>query len=120
MIYPRYYGDRDRVKQIFINLVSNAIAHAAEGTVTVRLWTQADEFWVAVTDTGDGISPEDLPRVFERFWRGDKSRNSNTGSSGIGLAITRRLVELQGGNIEVESQLGQGTTFRFCLPRGFT
>jgi signal transduction histidine kinase len=80
------------------------------------LWAQADEFWVAVTDTGEGIAPEDLPRVFERFWRGDKSRNSNTGSSGIGLAITKRLVELQGGHIEVESQLGQGTTFRFCLP----
>lgn len=113
---PEVYGDRDRVKQILINLVSNAIAHAAAGTVKVKLWAQADEFWVAVTDTGEGIAPEDLPWVFERFWRGDKSRNSNTGSSGIGLAITKRLVELQGGHIEVESQLGQGTTFRFCLP----
>jgi signal transduction histidine kinase len=113
---PEIYADRDRVKQILINLVSNAISHAAAGTVTVRLWTHSNEFWIAVTDTGEGISSEDLPRVFERFWRGDKSRNSNTGSSGIGLAITKRLVELQGGNIAVESQLGQGTTFRFCLP----
>lgn len=110
------FADRDRFKQILINLVSNAIAHAASGAVTVHLWTQANKFWVAVTDTGEGIAPENLPRVFERFWRGDRSRNVKAGSSGIGLAITQRLVELQGGHIEVESELGNGTTFRFWLP----
>jgi signal transduction histidine kinase len=110
------FADRDRFKQILINLVGNAIAHATPGTVTVRLWIQANEFWVAVSDTGEGIAPENLPRVFERFWRGDRSRNVKAGSSGIGLAITQRLVELQGGHIEVESELGNGTTFRFWLP----
>ncbi|WP_017301688.1 sensor histidine kinase [Nodosilinea nodulosa] len=110
------FADRDRFKQILINLVGNAIAHAASGTVTVHLWTQANAFWVAVTDTGEGIAPENLPRVFERFWRGDRSRNVKAGSSGIGLAITQRLVELQGGHIEVASELGNGTTFRFWLP----
>lgn len=110
------FADQDRFKQILINLVSNAITHATSGTVTVHLWTQTNEFWVTVTDTGEGIAPENLPRVFERFWRGDRSRNVNAGSSGIGLAITQRLVELQGGHIEVESELGNGTTFRFWLP----
>ena len=79
-------------------------------------WIAAPNLWIAVTDTGIGISPDDLPRVFDRFWRADPSRNPETGSSGIGLAVTKRLVELQGGKIEVTSQLGQGSTFRFSLP----
>jgi signal transduction histidine kinase len=69
--------------------------------------------WIAVTDTGIGIAPQDLPHVFERFWRAEKSRNQHTGGTGIGLAISQRLIELQGGQIEVESQLGVGSTFRF-------
>jgi signal transduction histidine kinase len=72
--------------------------------------------WIAVADTGIGIAPEDLPHVFERFWRAEKSRNQHTGGTGIGLAICKRLVELQGGQIEVKSQLGQGSTFQFYLP----
>ena len=72
--------------------------------------------WVAVTDTGIGIAQEDLPHVFERFWRAEKSRNQHTGGTGIGLAISKRLIELQGGQIEVESKLGIGSTFRFYLP----
>ncbi|MFZ4444809.1 MAG: sensor histidine kinase, partial [Planktothrix agardhii] len=67
-------------------------------------------------DTGIGISPEDLPHVFERFWRADRSRSRHSGGTGIGLAITRRLVELQGGKITVSSNLGQGSIFRFSLP----
>jgi hypothetical protein len=69
-----------------------------------------------VTDTGIGIAPDDMPHVFERFWRAEKSRNQNTGGTGIGLAISQRLIELQGGHIEVESQLSVGSTFRFYLP----
>jgi signal transduction histidine kinase len=115
-VLPEIYADPDRFKQIVINLVSNAIAHAPAGQVTIGLWATDVECWVAVTDNGQGIAPENLPRVFERFWRGDRSRNGNFGSSGIGLAITKRLVELQGGHIEVESELGQGSTFRFSLP----
>ena len=71
---------------------------------------------MAVIDTGVGIAPEDLAHVFERFWRADRSRSSYSGGSGIGLAIARRLVELQEGQIEVESELGKGSIFRFSVP----
>jgi signal transduction histidine kinase len=74
--------------------------------------------WISVTDTGIGIAPEDLPHVFERFWRAEKSRNQHTGGTGIGLAISKRLIELQGGQIEVRSGLGKGSTFQFYLPLG--
>ena len=109
-------ADRDRLKQILINLISNAINYTSSGTVVVRAWSEANLLWVAVVDTGMGISPEDLPHVFERFWRADKSRQVTTGGSGIGLALTKSLVERQGGQIKVESELGKGTTFSFCLP----
>lgn len=113
---PNIYADPDRVRQILINLVSNAITYSRDGTVTIHTWSTADFLWIEIVDTGIGIAPEDLPRVFDRFWRADRSRNLKTGGSGIGLAITKRLVELQGGQIEVESELGRGSTFRFSLP----
>jgi len=69
-----------------------------------------------VIDTGQGISPNDLPHVFDRFWRADRSRNRHSGGTGIGLAISRRLVELQGGTIDVDSELGIGSVFKFSLP----
>lgn len=113
---PLVYVDGDRLKQITINLLSNAIKYSPNGTVTVRAGATAASVWVAVADTGIGIATADLPKVFERFWRADPSRDANTGGSGIGLAITKRLVELHGGKIEVESTLGQGSIFRFTLP----
>lgn len=72
--------------------------------------------WVTVTDTGIGIAEGDLPYVFERFWRADKSRSRYSGGTGLGLAIAKRLVELQGGSLTVTSTLGQGSEFRFSLP----
>jgi len=103
--------------------LGNAIQYTQSGSITVRAWTEADgasgqvsRLWIAVTDTGVGMAPEDLSHVFERFWRADRSRNQHTGGTGIGLAISQRLIELQGGQIEVESTLGVGTTFRFYLP----
>ena len=78
----------------------------------------AEHLAIEIADTGIGIAEADLPYVFERFWRADRSRASHSGGTGIGLAIVRRLVELQGGTIEVASTLGKGTTFRFCLPVG--
>ncbi len=113
---PPAYADGDRVKQILINLISNAITYTPYGTVTICAWSQDDHLWIAVTDTGIGITQEDLPKVFERFWRADQSRDTRTGGAGIGLAITKRLVELHNGKIEVESELGKGSTFRFSLP----
>ena len=71
---------------------------------------------VSVRDTGDGIAPDELPYVFDRFWRGDKSRARETGGTGLGLAIAKQLIEAQGGSIGVESQAGQGSRFWFRLP----
>jgi hypothetical protein len=120
---PLVFADIDRVEQVLVNLLGNALTYTKAGSITVQAWqeserasTRVPRLWIAVTDTGIGIAPQDLPHVFERFWRAEKSRNQHTGGTGIGLAISKRLIELQGGEIEVESQLGVGSTFRFYLP----
>jgi len=120
---PQVLADIDRVEQVLVNLLGNALTYTNVGSITVQAWTEPQgansrrsRLWIAVTDTGIGLSPQDLPHVFERFWRAEKSRNQHTGGTGIGLAICQRLIELQGGQITVESQLGQGSTFRFYLP----
>lgn len=113
---PCVMADSERVEQIIINLIGNALRYTPHGSVTIQAWQDSDKIWVAVVDTGQGISSDDLPRVFERFWRSDRSRDRSSGGTGIGLAISRRLVELQKGTIEAESKLGQGSTFRFSLP----
>ncbi len=113
---PPILADLDRTEQILVNLLGNALRYTEKGSIVLRAWRDKDWVWIAVTDTGIGIAPEDLPHIFERFWRADKSRASYSGGTGIGLAIARRLVELQGGKIEVESEFGKGSTFRFSLP----
>ncbi|MEO1592048.1 MAG: ATP-binding protein, partial [Cyanobacteria bacterium J06632_22] len=117
---PSVAADPARVEQVLVNLLSNALRYTAAGKIRVTAQPQPSKapthLWVQVTDTGMGIAPEDLPRVFERFWRADPSRNRNSGGTGIGLAICKRLVELQGGHIQVDSALGQGSTFSFSLP----
>jgi signal transduction histidine kinase len=113
---PRVLADRDRTEQILVNLLGNAIRYTETGSITVTTHKQNRQLWISIIDTGVGISQEDLPYVFERFWRADPSRSSHSGGTGIGLAIVRRLVELQGGHIEVESEFGKGSTFRFSLP----
>jgi hypothetical protein len=122
---PNVRADIDRVEQVLVNLIGNALTYTDKGTITIKAWTEFDgtnnrlpQLFVAVTDTGIGIAPEDLPHVFERFWRAEKSRNQHTGGTGIGLAISKRLIELQGGQIEVKSKLGEGSTFQFYLPIG--
>ncbi len=113
---PRAYSDPERVEQILINLLGNALCYTSEGSVTMRAEVKQGMLWVSVIDTGIGISEEDLPHIFERFWRSDRSRNRKSGGTGIGLAITKHLVELQQGTIQVESIFGQGSTFRFSIP----
>ncbi|MGG6268267.1 sensor histidine kinase [Leptolyngbya sp. AN03gr2] len=113
---PSAMADSERVEQVLMNLVGNALRYTSKGSITLRAWTESDKLWIAVEDTGQGIKAEDLPHVFERFWRSDRSRDRTSGGTGIGLAISRRLVELQKGSIEVESEFGKGSTFRFCLP----
>ena len=113
---PPVFADRDRTEQILVNLLGNAIRYTKSGSITVRANKSNHYVWISVIDTGVGIAKEDLPYIFERFWRADPSRSSHSGGTGIGLAIARRLVELQGGKIEAQSELGKGSTFRFCLP----
>jgi signal transduction histidine kinase len=113
---PSVLADVERVEQILVNLLGNALRYTEAGTIMLQAWSEPKKVWIAIVDTGIGIAAEDLPHVFERFWRSDRSRDRHSGGSGIGLAISRRLVELQGGQIEVESKLDQGSTFRFWLP----
>ncbi|MBW4420183.1 MAG: HAMP domain-containing histidine kinase [Myxacorys californica WJT36-NPBG1] len=113
---PLVLADPERVEQILINLIGNALRYTPEGSVTLRAWEATAQVWVAVEDTGQGIAPEELPHVFERFWRSDRSRDRHSGGTGIGLAISQRLVELQNGVIQAESELGKGSIFRFSLP----
>ena len=112
---PPVLADVDRTEQVLVNLLGNALRYTTKGSITIRVWTEPKKLWLGVIDTGIGIAPEDLPRVFERFWRSDRSRDRHSGGTGIGLAISRRLIELQGGQISVKSQLGKGSTFRFFL-----
>lgn len=109
--------DRERIGQVLRNLMNNALAHTPTGgQIGVSAARENGSVWVAVCDTGEGISAEDLPHVFDRFYRADRSRTRQTGGYGLGLAIVKQLVLAHGGTISVESQLGQGSTFRFSMP----
>jgi signal transduction histidine kinase len=113
---PRGRGDERRLTQVLMNLVSNAIKFTEAGSVCVRAMVEDGSFVVAVTDTGVGIAPEDRERIFEEFQQVDTSSTRRKGGTGLGLAIAKRIVELHGGRIWVESTPGQGSTFAFTLP----
>ncbi len=110
-------ADEMRMTQVLDNLIGNALQHTPDGgAIILRADATNDAVRLAVADSGAGIAPQDLPRVFERFYRGDKARQSEQGSSGLGLAIAKALVEAHGGKIWAESALGQGATFFIALP----
>ncbi|MGW3115552.1 sensor histidine kinase [Streptomyces sp. NPDC001107] len=110
-------ADPVRMRQALGNLVSNALRHTpADGTVTLAARRDGDEVVFTVTDTGTGIAPEDLPHVFDRFWRGEKSRSRRTGGSGLGLPIVRHLVAAHGGTAVAECEPGAGAVFTLRLP----
>ncbi len=113
---PRAYTDPERIEQVLINLIGNALRHTEMGSVTIQASQQKGMLVVSVIDTGAGMAAEDLPHVFERFWRSDRSRNRRSGGTGIGLAISKKLVELQNGTISVASEMGKGSTFSFTVP----
>jgi two-component system sensor histidine kinase BaeS len=114
---PQVYADPVRLRQVVGNLVGNAVRHTpAGGSVTISAGAVDGEVTIAVADTGSGISPEHLPRVFDRFWRAEKSRSRQTGGSGLGLAIVRKLVEAHHGSVEVRSEPAKGSTFTLHLP----
>jgi two-component system phosphate regulon sensor histidine kinase PhoR len=110
-------GNPDRVEQLLINLTENAIKYNKPGgSVTVQVFANQDEANVTISDTGIGIAEEHLPRLFERFYRVDKGRSRQMGGTGLGLAIVKHIVKSMGGEIEVQSKLGEGTEFLITLP----
>jgi len=112
-------GDVDRMEQILRNLIKNAVNATENGTITIATEAMADEVVLAIKDNGIGIAPEDLPHIWDRFYRAKSKRVSNMQEkgSGLGLLIVKKLVQLQNGRIDVESQLGKGTTFIIRFPR---
>ncbi len=109
-------GDVIKLKQMFLNLWNNAVRYTASGRVATSAIRNGKTVTVTVVDTGVGIAPEHLPHIFERFYRVDNSRSRADGGSGLGLVIARHIAELHGGRIEVESRVGEGTTFAVILP----
>jgi len=115
---PHLYVDPTRIRQVLFNLLSNAVRFTEHGGISIAVRRQADSMVFSVTDTGVGLAPESIERVFEEFQQADGSTRRRHSGAGLGLAISKRFVELHGGRIWAESQLGQGSTFSFSLPIG--
>jgi signal transduction histidine kinase len=113
---PAVSIDSQRISQVLRNLLDNAVAHTEDGSVTVAVTQQDNRVEISVADTGEGIPEEDLPNIFDRFYRVDKSRTRATGGSGLGLTIAKYLVEAHGGRIEAQSEKGKGSRFSFTVP----
>ncbi len=114
---PNVRADRGQMRQVFINLIDNAVKFSPEkATVLVSAAAQNGTVTVSVQDNGPGIPAQDLPRLFERFYRVDKARARELGGAGLGLAIVKHIVEGHGGCVSVDSEPGQGSSFRFSLP----
>jgi two-component system phosphate regulon sensor histidine kinase PhoR len=110
-------ANRDQVEQVLVNLLDNAIKYtSSEGRVDVTAAARSDQVVVHIADTGIGILSQDLPRLFERFYRVDKARSRQSGGTGLGLSIVKHIVETHGGKVMVESEYGRGSTFSFTLP----
>lgn len=118
---PLLYIDTDRINQVIYNILNNAIRYIDRGRA-IYIETQlirnmsVPSVRILIADTGNGIAPEDMPHIFQYFYRGEKSRSRKSGGSGIGLALARQFVLCHGGSIRAESQMGKGTTFYIILP----
>lgn len=113
----KVFGDKNRLKQVMVNLVENAVKYTETGMVEVAVKEEAQSVVIIVKDTGIGISKQDLPRIFERFFRVDKDRSRLIGGTGLGLAIVKHIVEAHGSKVEVESEPGRGSEFSFRLKK---
>ena len=114
---PTVSGDSQKIQQVLVNLISNAISYTQEGgRIVIETHPVRNGVEVSVTDNGIGIPPEHLPRIFERFYRVDKSRSREEGGTGLGLSIVKHIIEAHGGKVRVESKPGQGSRFSFFLP----
>jgi len=116
---PPVLMDTTRVQRVLSNLLQNALRHTpSDGTIRIEAHDVGKEIRVTVADTGEGIPAEEIPHVFEQFYRGDRARSRNDGGSGLGLSIAERIVAAHGGRIWAESELGRGARFTFTLPKG--
>ncbi|MEF9970979.1 MAG: ATP-binding protein [Oscillospiraceae bacterium] len=116
---PEIMGDRARIEQVLINMVSNAIKYTRDGgSISVSAGQKDDKVWVSVRDNGIGIPDEDIPKVFDRFYRVDKARSRESGGTGLGLSIASEIVARHKGKIELSSHQGKGTTITVSLPVG--
>jgi two-component system phosphate regulon sensor histidine kinase PhoR len=114
---PHLSGDSQKIHQMLVNLLQNAVNYTPEeGKIAVEARKEEGGIQIEVTDTGIGIPAEDLPRIFERFYRVDKGRSRELGGTGLGLSIVKHIAEAHGGQVSVESRLGQGSRFRVFLP----
>jgi len=116
---PNVLGDRSRVEQVIMNLVSNAIKYTPDGgSIDLKVWAEDKNVFFSVTDNGIGIPEEDIPRLFERFYRVDKARSRESGGTGLGLSIALEIIQQHEGTIDVKSALGEGTCVTVRLPAG--
>jgi two-component system, OmpR family, phosphate regulon sensor histidine kinase PhoR len=114
---PSVCADASRLQEVLYNLLDNAVKYSPKnGEIRLRIEQREKEIALSVTDNGPGISKEDLPRIFERFYRADKSRSAEEGGTGLGLAIVKHIAQLHGGRAEAESEPGKSTTIRVILP----
>lgn len=117
MQLPEIMGDKSRIEQVLINIISNAVRYTPEGgKITISAGTAGSNIWVKVSDTGVGIPKEDIPRLFDRFYRVDKARTRAYGGTGLGLSIAHEIITKHGGSIQVKSELDKGTDFIISLP----
>ena len=114
---PLIEADGNRLEQIFINLLTNAIRYTEKGSIFLNIWSKKNKVYVTIEDTGIGIPEEELPLIFERFHRVEKSRSRDFGGTGLGLAIVKNLVEIQHGTISVSSEINKGTKFELSFPK---
>jgi len=118
---PLIQADSQRLEQVLGNLLSNALRHTPEGgAIRVKAWSEAASVCFAVIDNGQGIASDDLPHLFDRFYRAGVARSRSDGGTGLGLSIAKQLVEAHGGEITVKSEFGKGATFTIRLPRGMS
>lgn len=111
------HADSLKIQQVIYNIIENGIKYTPDGgKISVRLFREGRDAILQISDTGVGIPPEDLPHIFDRFYRVDKARSRDTGGTGLGLSIVQQIVRLHAGSIDVQSQLGEGTTFTIELP----
>jgi two-component system sensor histidine kinase VicK len=110
-------ADETRLREVLYNLLDNAVKYSREnGEIRMQASPRGHEIVLSVTDNGIGVSKDDLPRIFERFYRADKARSRELGGTGLGLAIVKHIAQLHAGRVQAESELGKGTTIRVVLP----